>query len=225
MSREGGELDEVLDLVAHDLRNPLSAILTAAEVLRRRTDLQPGLERTIGRLRSSAERMATMIDQLEEWARAQVGHGVELDRGEADLHQLCRGLVEDLPAEQASRVRLATGGDGRGSWDATRLAQLLVTLVGNALDHGDPEAPVEVRASGDEKCVRLEVENAGPPIGHELEALLFDPVARRRAQRPSKPRGLGFGLWLARAIAVEHGGSLTLRSTEKSTLFTLQLPR
>src|SRR5581483_5672694 len=221
MSREGGELDEVLDLVAHDLRNPLSAILTAAEVLRRRTDLQPGLERTVSRLRSSAERMATMIDQLEQWARAQVGSGPAPVRGEADLHQLCRALVEDLPPEQAARVRLTLDGDGRGSWDAEQLAQLLVTVVGNALDHGDPEAPVEVRASGDEKSVRLEVENAGPPIERALEPVLFDPVARRRAQRPTRPRGLGFGLWLARAIAVAHGGSLDFRSTENSTIFTL----
>jgi phosphoserine phosphatase RsbU/P len=226
MSREGGELEELLvGVVVHDLRNPLSAVLTGASLLVNPSELPDGGARIAGRVQAGAERMARMIEQLSDWATWRYGSGLLLLPAPTDPFLIARGLLEELPPAQAARVVLEQGQELRGRWDARRLTQVLTTLVANALDHGAPDGAVRLRIFGDEKTVRFAVHNSGPPIAAELLPLLFEPLARRRAQRPVKARGLGFGLSLARAIASAHGGALDVESTGAGTTFTLTLPR
>lgn len=225
MSPSGGDLQEVIDLLAHDLRNPLSAMLTGAEVLKRRADVPETAHKTLDRVRASGERMSRMIDQMVDWASCLGDARLDVDRADGDLHALCRELLQDLPEAQTSRIALELDGDGRGRWDGERVTQLLRTLLDNAIDHGHPEAPVRLCFSSDENTVRVEVRNQGAAIAPELLPLLFDPVARRGVQRPSRARGLGFGLWLGRAIAAAHGGTLDISSSADATTARVALAR
>ncbi len=84
-------------ILAHDLRNPIGAILTAAELLLARPESQGArLASPLRRIRSSGERMTRMIDQLLDFTRARVGGGFDLDRREADLATICAHVLEEI---------------------------------------------------------------------------------------------------------------------------------
>jgi signal transduction histidine kinase len=114
-------------------------------------------------------------------------------------------------------------GNAEGFWDEGRLAQLLDNLLGNALQHSPPDSPVEVKLAGSRDGVTLSIHNGGNALPPEEHAVLFEPFRRgRRAQG----EGLGLGLYIARQIALAHGGRISVESGHgRGTRFTVWLPR
>jgi hypothetical protein len=211
-------------ILSHDLRNPLSAILGGAQLLRAdaRDDKSA---RVLSLVISSGDRMGRMIDQLLDFTRARLGEGIPLDRDEVDLAKVAGDVVDEARAgSAASELRLTTTGDTMGSWDRDRISQILSNLVGNALQHGDQGASIEVVVDGtDPDRVTLSVENEGVIPAH-LVPVIFNPF-RGTLQKRGKSKGLGLGLYVARQIALAHGGELKVRSTATGTVFDLALPR
>jgi signal transduction histidine kinase len=112
-----------------------------------------------------------------------------------------------------------------GEWDGERLGQVVSNLVANALQHGAPSAPVEVRLATRGASAVLEVHNSGPAIPPELRAVLFEPY-RRGPAKGRKPRGLGLGLYITRQIVLAHGGDVAVTSSDEGgTTFAVTLPR
>lgn len=213
-------------MLGHDLRNPLNAISTAAALVAHRAESDAIAKPAIRIVRSS-RRMARMIDQILDFTRIRLGKGLPLDPRQIDLADVCRLATEELEGEtEAPRVRLEARGDVGGTWDADRLAQLVSNLVGNALAHGVPGAPVSILLDGrggDE--VVLEVANAGS-IPAELLPGIFEPFAASRGRAGGASRGLGLGLHITRQIATAHGGSIDVASSDEGfTTFTVRLPR
>ena len=113
----------------------------------------------------------------------------------------------------------------RGDWDPERLAQLLQNLVGNAVEHGHADAPVQVEVRDHGGAVEVEVHNEGLPISPEVLPSIFDPfIQGEPAGRRMK--GVRLGLFVARMITEAHGGSLRVRSESgRGTSFIATLPR
>jgi phosphoserine phosphatase RsbU/P len=214
--------EQLVGIVGHDLRNPLGAISMASSLLMRGGTLSEKDHRVVGRVASAAERMAQIIDQLLDFTRARLGGGLTIEPGDADLEQVCRRVVEEIETAHPTRaVRLTTTGDLRGRWDGPRLAQLASNLLGNAIQHGDPNQPITITASGEAHRVLLRVHNAGQ-IPSRLLPTLFEPF--HQGDRPSG--GLGLGLFIACEIARGHGGTIEVQSNGKEgTTFILSLPR
>jgi len=211
-------------ILSHDLRNPLSAILGGAHLLGE--DLRDEKSaRLVSRVVSSGERMGRMIDQLLDFTRARLGEGIPLDRATVDLTQLARDAVEEGKiASPASVLRLTARGETVGTWDRDRVCQILSNLIGNALQHGEPAGAIEVVIDGSHgDRVMLSVQNQGAIPAH-LMPVIFNPF-RGTLQKRGKSKGLGLGLYVARQIALAHGGELEAESTTKGTVFKLQLPR
>jgi signal transduction histidine kinase len=173
--------------------------------------------------------MERMIAQLLDITRIRVGGGIPLDLQPVDLADLGRRVIGELErAHPDCTIQLEVLGDVAGSWDRDRLAQLVSNLVGNACQHGLPDAPVQVRADGSQPHrVQLEVRNDGviPP---ELLPGIFDAFHVRSSRRGSREgaSGLGLGLYITQQIAVAHGGSIAAESDElQGTRFTVELPR
>jgi signal transduction histidine kinase len=144
-----------------------------------------------------------------------------------DLHDICRGAVDELRAAHLDRtIELDLDGDGRGTWDPVRMGQVVSNLVANALQHGAPCDPVKVSVSGDDEVV-VGVHNRGPAIAPARLAAIFEPFRTGRARRdPSHARGLGLGLYIVKVIVDAHGGTVAVRSSdEHGTTFTVTLPR
>jgi PAS domain S-box-containing protein len=220
--------DLFVGVLAHDLRSPLAAIVTGAELVRARLH-EAGDDRNlkpIGRMLTSGQRMARMIEQLLDFTRLRFGGGMTLERRPTDLEALTRQSIEELDGATAQQsIQLETTGDVRGAFDPDRLGQVLSNLLANALHHGRAESGVRVRIAGDAAdVVRIEVHNMGA-IPRELLPAVFEPLTGGDRRR-DKSRGLGLGLFITRAIARAHGGDVSVSSTEAGgTTFVATLPR
>ena len=213
-------------VLGHDLRNPLSAILTGARLLELRAESDK-IAVPARRIVSSAERMARMIDQLLDVTRIRQGQGLPLRRAPVDLAKICALALDELERPGANGpTSVEVLGDASGSWDGDRLMQLLSNLVGNALAHGAQGMPVVVRIDGTGPMVRLEVCNAGA-VPADVLPFLFQPMqGGGGGERLQRGLGLGLGLFISREIVVAHGGTIDVTSSEADgTRVTVTLPR
>jgi signal transduction histidine kinase len=155
--------DQFIGILGHDLRSPLSTIVTGAAVLALPEDNSERRARVAARMLSSAHRMGRLITDLLDLTRARMGGTIPLNRSAVDLHQLCEEVALDIGvAHPQATVRLVFTGDVRGHWDRDRLAQVISNLVGNAIQHGGG-APITVTGHTEGDVVVLAVHNGGPP--------------------------------------------------------------
>jgi PAS domain S-box-containing protein len=184
-------------VLAHDLRNPLGAMMTAAQmVLMRQEGRGDPDAKPLNRILSSGTRIFRMIDQLLDVTRARVGGGIQLEPRETNLGQLCDQAIGELElANQEWDIKRTVVGDLNGKWDPDRLLQIISNLVGNAGQHGDQGHPIVVRLDGRlAETVTLEVRNHGV-VPEAMMANLFDPL-RGGSARGDLSRGLGRGLFI-----------------------------
>ncbi|WP_240356245.1 hybrid sensor histidine kinase/response regulator [Myxococcus eversor] len=232
LARQLDELSETLRLnemftavLGHDLRNPLSAILTAADLLQRRSE-DEAVKKTAGRMLASGKRMGRMIEDVLDLARARLAGGIPLRRGETDFGALVQRMVQEhQSASPKPSIEVLLEGDLVGDWDSDRLAQVASNLIGNAIQHGDTSAPVQLRLDGTHSdAVSFTVKNLGviPPA---IQAHLFDPF-RGGAQRRGRTGGLGLGLYIVHQIIQAHHGQVEVESgSSPYTEFRVSLPR
>ena len=215
--------EHFVGVVGHDLRNPLTAILTSAQLLLRYGRLDDPQARVVNRIAASAGRMARMIADLLDFARTRLGGGIPIRTERIDLGALTGQMVEELiVAHPARTVRIDAQGDLWGNWDAGRMEQVVSNLVANALQHGPEDGEVTVTLRGEPAVVILSTHNGGPPIPRDILPHVFEPG--RRGDPASG--GLGLGLFIVEQIVLAHGGSLEARSWEQEgTTFTAVLPR
>lgn len=214
--------EQFIAVLGHDLRNPLAGIVSGARLLRREIQSEKAV-RVLDLMEASVDRMAGLIDDVLDFARGRLGSGIDLHRKVEALEPVLRHVVGELEASEPSRVIICEFDLPRPiSFDPGRMSQLVSNLLGNALTHGDPKAPVRLHAAIDEQCLELWVANTGEPIPEAAMERLFQPFFRGEV-RPSK-QGLGLGLHIATEIAKAHGGELTVRSDEGETRFTLKIP-
>lgn len=212
--------DEVLAIVAHDLRNPLSAIAVAAGLLGREV-ASPHLG-TIGRAVSRADRL---IDDLLLASAIDAGK-LPLDRRLEPIAPLLDELMAvHAPLAHAKRIHLETRVAPRVSQariDRHRVLQMLGNFVGNAIRLTPEGGRVEIEARVDRGFLELEVRDTGPGIAPADLAHLFDRFWQSaRAHRG----GAGLGLAIAKGIAEAHGGAIGVESElGHGARFTVRLP-
>lgn len=105
--------------------------------------------------------------------------------------------------------------------DASRVAQLVSNLLGNALTHGDPEKPICLSSKIEKGDLVISVSNGGEPIPTEISERLFQPFFRGSS---TNGQGLGLGLHIASEIAKAHGGTLSVVSSRELTTFEFRMP-
>ena len=212
-------------LLAHDLRNPLNAIVTSAHLVQR-IAAEPMAKDSAARIVSSGQRMSRLIEDMLDLARARIGGGIAVKPEAGEFDVLIGPVVREHQAASPDRTIEVIGSGGlRGQWDHDRIAQVASNLIGNAIKHGDPRGPVTVRLNGTHRdCVIFSVENDGV-IPAERHAGLFDPF-KDGQQRVGRNEGLGLGLYIVQQIVAAHGGSIDVRSEQnRRTIFTVELPR
>jgi two-component system, OmpR family, sensor histidine kinase VicK len=214
----------ILTIVSHDIRDPLGTILFAARRLQDLADAGSAAKKHADMVERGVHRVQHIVGDLLDLAREREGEGIPIEPRPADLRNLCRQIVDELEAKARDRqITFECDADSRGEWDEHRIVQALSNLASNAVQHGTPGSPIHIRVTGNAKQVVVEVHNRGA-IPKEVLPRLFEPFRSGR-QHASRGGGLGLGLFIARAIARAHGGSLEADSADDSTTFQLVLPR
>jgi signal transduction histidine kinase len=208
--RASADRDELLAIVSHDLRTPLTAVTMGAEALEQ-TPLPPEARRAVSVIASAGERMTHLIDDL--LVREQLSSGTfVLERAPHDAAAMISTAVE-LQQHRARRAGIDLRGEGPTLMvdaDRERVLQVLSNLIGNAIKFAGAGERVVAEAHPDPDGVRFEVTDTGQGIPPDHVPRLFD---RSFQGTSSRERGsLGLGLYICKRIVEAHGGHIGARS-------------
>jgi len=217
---------QLIGIVSHDLRNPVSAMVMGATLARQLAPPDSPLATIAGRIASSGERARRLIHDLLDFTQVRLGGALPVERRPADMHVICRQVIDELSLNNAEReIAHEAKGNAEGLWDSDRISQLIANLARNALSYSARETKVTLRSVDLGEFVRVEVHNDGTPIPAELIPHLFQPF--KRGERKHDPdRSIGLGLFIVREIATAHEGRVSVESSSADgTTFRLDLPR
>ena len=227
--------EEFASLVAHDLRSPLTAIAARAQLTRRRlrrgTAVDPTqLDTEMQEIESSVQRAVEEIDASLDIARLAAGRADELEHAPADIVALARRVCQEHQ-QRTDRHTITVQSEASelyGSFDERRLRRVFTNLLTNAIKYSPDGGPIDVAIvpaqHGDEPWVTIEVRDAGLGIPAAAQTRIFERFYR--ADNVAGIDGTGLGLSGVRQIVEEHGGTVSVTSTEgQGTVFTVHLPR
>ena len=221
--RETAELrEQFIAVLGHDLRTPLGSIALGADLLALKV-ADPALLPVVERIRRSARRMASLVDDVMDFTRGRMGSGIRLKlRRHDSVHLTLEQVIDEMRGLHPARVIAASIPELLClDCDPERLAQLLSNLLANALVHGNAGSPVQVDARHEDGKFVLSVSNEGQELPPEVIAQLFKPYWRATSRPGSE--GLGLGLYIVDQIARAHGGKIDVTSSAGRTAFTFTL--
>ncbi len=222
-----GAKDEFLAMLGHELRNPLSPILTALHLMRMRHGELMAKEQAV--IERQVHHMVRLVDDLLDVSRITRGK-VELKRSTIQLAEVVDEALEiagPLLEKRAHRLALSLPRTGLSvEGDTHRLTQAVANLLTNAARYTDPGGVITVLARAEAGWARLEVRDSGTGIDPELLPRIFDLFVQGRRASDRADGGLGLGLAIVRSLVELHGGTVaaTSRGLGLGSEFMLRLP-
>lgn len=218
--------EEVLAIVSHDLRNPLSAITLGSSLLLMSKELADEDREQVETMQVSAERMARLIADLLDVTRLEGGKRLPVEPAPVAVAELLDEALE-LFRSQAAVASVSIESDCTENVDAVfadhhRVMQVLSNLIGNSLKFTPPSGTIRVCAEPHRDGVLFMIADTGPGIPKEHLSHIFTPYWQaKRAER----LGAGLGLPIARGIVEAHGGRIWAESEPgQGTRFYFTLP-
>ncbi|SFN57108.1 PAS domain S-box protein [Variovorax sp. OV329] len=224
---ESKRISEFIAVLSHELRNPLAAIKNAVELLRRPVG-KPDAARYVDMVGRQVAHMARLIDDLLDVNRVMRGK-VRLELEVHELDELVSTAVESVKAVVAAHnhtLHVRSAGDRRRvRADATRMTQVIVNLLTNAVKYTPEGGHIEVIVTDDGEVAHLEVKDNGLGMTDVLLQRAFEPFVQG-ASAANAEGGLGIGLALVKSIVEQHGGHVAALSAGlgQGTAFTVSLP-
>jgi len=218
--RSAAARDEVLAVVAHDLRNPLNTVTLACETLSPET-----MGHNVRLIRRAIKQMQGLIEDLVDAASIRASR-LRVASGDLDAAHLLRDVADDFAGDAAERgIELTVEGEGtvalRG--DGRRLGQALSNLVNNALKFTERGGRVTLRLKRDDLHVHFEVADTGRGIAPQDIDKVFD---RAWQSDETAHLGSGMGLYIAKGVVEAHGGEIRVFSAlGEGSVFSFFLPR
>jgi signal transduction histidine kinase len=211
---------EVLSLVSHDLRSPLTVVRGYIDILDKPLE-DERRKAAVESARRAALRMEGLLDDLLHATRAERVLAPSVMRP-VDLSALVEGICTSLAmgAEQALSMTLEPEVFVLG--DPVRLEQAIANLVGNAIKFSPPDGEIRVSVAQRDGRVLVRVEDDGPGIPEDQREAVFSRGARSPEAKGIP--GLGLGLYIVRVVAEAHGGTATVDPACETTCFVVDLP-
>jgi signal transduction histidine kinase/ActR/RegA family two-component response regulator len=222
--------DQFLAMLAHELRNPLAPIMTAAQLLKVGS-LEP---RSVANASEIIVRQAThmtdLVNDLLDVSRVTRGL-VTLEKEELDLNVIVSAAVEQVrPLIDARRHSLTLQLSGRSAHvigDRTRLVQVISNILNNAAKYTAPGGRITLAVTVDEERVHVAVRDNGVGIAPDILPYIFDLFTQAERTPDRSQGGLGIGLALVKSLATLHGGTVSAKSEGlgQGSEFCICLPR
>lgn len=223
--------DEFLSIASHELKTPITPLQLQIQGFRRLSQkgelhrLPPEtLNRMLDVSATQIDSLSRLVHQLLDVSRIKSGR-VHIDLSAVDLSHLIRHVVEVFRSNFALEsvdLKLDLPDSLRGKWDATRMEQVLVNLLDNAIKYGMGK-PIELSLREVEGRAEIQVLDHGIGISVEDQERIFRRF--ERAVSPNNYRGMGLGLYITQQIIDLHGGTISVESTPgQGSVFKLSLP-
>ena len=221
--------DIFLTTLSHELRNPLSPIGYAVQLIRRTADVTPELDSHLAVIERQADALRRMVNDLVDVARLGAGK-VEVRKEPISVNEVIHRSVESIaPIVREKRHQLdvlfpPTPIVVEG--DPDRLQQVFVNLLNNAVKYTPEDGRIWVEGTTEGNEAVIDVADTGIGIPNELLPQIFELFTQAHASRKHGDGGLGIGLSLVKDLVTLHGGSVQVRSEGegKGSEFTVRLP-
>ncbi|MGZ3669271.1 MAG: ATP-binding protein, partial [Bdellovibrionota bacterium] len=205
--------EDVLAIVSHDLKNPLSAISLVAQLLGRSVSEDPEKVREYSqRIRRSVAQMQSLIGDLLDFGRIQ-GGTFSVNLGTAQIKDIAAATLENLRTlaeAKRQRLELEIPPDlPLAHCDSARVSQVFSNLLGNAVKFTPEGGAIRISATAAPEGILISVRDSGPGIPAENLAHVFD---RYWQAEETKHLGSGLGLTIAKGIVEAHGGKIWVES-------------
>lgn len=221
--------DEFLSMLAHELRNPLSPISTAAEMLRPAALNNPFIDRYRTVIERQTRNLVRLVDDLLDVSRI-TRRSITLQMQEVELRPIVQSAVEAArPLIEACGHRLEVhlpAEPARLFADPTRFEQVLVNLLNNAAKYTERGGAIELSAAVEASRVVIRVRDTGVGIPADLLPHIFELFVQGERSLARSQGGLGIGLTLVKNLIEMHGGTVEARSEghDRGTEVTIRVP-
>jgi signal transduction histidine kinase/ActR/RegA family two-component response regulator len=222
--------DQFLAMLAHELRNPLAPIMTAAQLLKVGTLDARSIANASEIIARQAAHMTDLVNDLLDVSRVTRGL-VTLEKEELDLNVIVAAAVEQVrPLIDARRHSLTLQLSGRSAHvigDRTRLVQVISNILNNAAKYTAPGGRLTLSVTVDEQHVHVGVRDNGVGIAPDILPYIFDLFTQAERTPDRSQGGLGIGLALVKSLVALHGGTVRAASEGmgQGSEFCICLPR
>ncbi len=207
--------------LSHDMRNPLSVMVSAAYTLSIGTTESGRVPVVAKRILDNGQRLSGMIEELLDALSLNSGEKLPLSLSSFDALDLAKAVCDDMGADQAGACTVS-GTSVVGYWCEKSLRRALENLVANAIKYGDGKG-VQIKVSESHGRMLMAVRNTGNPINSEHYGQIFEYLWRDGSVKDQQ--GWGIGLPFVKSVAESHGGSVTVDSSAATgTTFMIDLP-
>ncbi|HEY6410685.1 MAG TPA: HAMP domain-containing sensor histidine kinase [Ktedonobacteraceae bacterium] len=217
--------EQYIAMIAHELRGPLTPIISYAQMVARPTQRPETIQRGTKVIISQARRLTRLVNDLLDSSRLSSGR-FTLKQEICDIAALANETVEELRplAPYHTLILEIPEAPVMGNWDCGRLQQALGNLLDNAIKYSDEHTTVTVRIWTEDDMAHVSVHNQGASIPSAEIGQLFRPYVRLQAT--SARQGSGLGLHITKSIIEAHGGTLRLEPHTEGpgTTFSFDLP-
>ena len=219
--------EQFLSIAGHELRTPLTALSLSIDLAARRLEKSDDerLRQHIARAAQQARRLAELAREVVDVARLQTA-SLQLDRAPLDIVDLTRtalDTIQVIAADQPIELQI-TEEPLLISADARRIEQVLLNLIGNAINFTGGRGPIQVSVCRVDDLVEIQVRDHGPGIPAQVLPRIFERFYRVDDDRSAR-EGLGLGLYIAREIVTAHGGHIEVQSNPgEGATFIVTLP-
>lgn len=220
---------EFVQMISHDLRTPLTAILGTFELLNSGAygDLSERGHSRVGDAVNESQRLIAMINELLDIERLESGN-MQLMREELDLQPILQRSIEAVSVIASARqIKFEAGSENPTvTVDGDRIVQILINLLGNAVKYSPEGGVISVNVSEQDQLVRIEVVDQGPGIPKHEQNSIFERFKQIESSEYKRSGSSGLGLAICKALVESHGGRIGVNSEEgKGSCFWFTVPK
>ena len=227
LKEETARKNDLILYLAHDLKTPLASVIGYLNLLRDERHISEDLqERYLSISLEKAERLEDLINEFFDIARFNLTD-ISLQYSKINLTRLLEQLAYEFKPmlkEKNLTCNLQIPDDLMLRCDANKIQRAFDNLLRNAVIYSYPDTEIAIKASQEVSMVLVEVVSHGDPIPERQQKLIFEKFFRLDSSRSTKTGGAGLGLAIAKEIVDAHGGSISVKSDEQQTVFTVSLP-